>query len=307
MILTVTLNPAVDISYGLEEFKIDTVNRVSDVRKTAGGKGLNVTRVLAELGERVLATGLAGGTNGEFITDQIQLIAEEDFYLILEDSRNCIAILHEGNQTEILEDGPKISIDEEWEFRKHFKNLLKDFDTVVFSGSLPKGLPQDYYARLMQNTESRNVVLDTSGSCLKEVLLSSYKPTVIKPNKEELEQLLGVQIADDIEELKTALNNILFDGIEWIIVSLGKDGAFAKHGSTFYRVEIPKIKVVNPVGSGDSTVAGIASALHLNEKDEVLLKKAMALGMLNAQEKQTGHVNMTKYESLFNQVRVREV
>ena len=99
----------------------------------------------------------------------------------------------------------------------------------------------------------------------------------------------------------------LFDGIEWVIVSLGANGAFAKHGDVFYKVDIPKIDVVNPVGSGDSTVAGIASGLYHHESDADLLKKANVLGMLNAQEAQTGHVNMGHYDALYQQLIVKEV
>ncbi|WP_223844859.1 PfkB family carbohydrate kinase, partial [Streptococcus pneumoniae] len=103
------------------------------------------------------------------------------------------------------------------------------------------------------------------------------------------------------------LQEPLFAGIEWIIVSLGANGTFAKHGDTFYKVDIPRIQVVNPVGSGDSTVAGISSGLLHKESDAELLIKANVLGMLNAQEKMTGHVNMANYQVLYDQLIVKEV
>ena len=99
----------------------------------------------------------------------------------------------------------------------------------------------------------------------------------------------------------------MFKGIDWVIVSLGADGAFAKHGDVFYKVDIPKIEVVNPVGSGDSTVAGIASALYHQEDDQALLTKANVLGMLNAQEATTGHINIHRYDDLYQQINVKEV
>lgn len=117
-----------------------------------------------------------------------------------------------------------------------------------------------------------------------EVLRGSGKPTVIKPNTEELSQILNKEITDDVDSLKAALSQDIFTGIEWIVVSLGSKRAFAKHQNTFYQVTIPKISVVNPVGSGDSTVAGIVSALVNDEADDSLLKKANTLSMLNAQE-----------------------
>ena len=309
MILTVTLNPSIDISYPLEELKLDTVNRVSEVSKTAGGKGLNVTRVLAESGETVGATGFVGGTNGQFIKTHLPRDVQSFFYDILGDTRNCIAILHEGNQTEILEAGPEIIRTEALGFLHHFKLLMPTADVIAISGSLPTGLPVDYYASLIEIAKEagRKVVLDSSGKSLEAVLHSPFKPTVIKPNREELSQLLGRDVSADFEDLKEVLKDPLFEGIEWIIVSLGGDCAFAKHGDVFYKVDIPKIEVVNPVGSGDSTVAGISAALSSGKDDAALLTHAMVLGMLNAQEKMTGHVNIAHYDDLYQQINVKEV
>lgn len=309
MILTVTLNPSIDISYPLEELKLDTVNRVSEVSKTAGGKGLNVTRVLAESGETVGATGFVGGTNGQFIKTHLPRDVQSFFYDILGDTRNCIAILHEGNQTEILEAGPEIIRTEALGFLHHFKLLMPTADVIAISGSLPTGLPVDYYASLIEIAKEagRKVVLDSSGKSLEAVLHSPFKPTVIKPNNEELSQLLGYEVTTDLDQLKEVLQSDLFKGIEWVIVSLGADGAFAKHGDSFYKVDIPKIEVVNPVGSGDSTVAGIASALYHQEDDQALLTKANVLGMLNAQEATTGHINIHRYDDLYQQINVKEV
>ena len=309
MILTVTMNPSIDISYPLDELKIDTVNRVVDVTKTAGGKGLNVTRVLSEFGDSVVATGLVGGKLGDFLVENIDDKVSKRFFSIQGETRNCIAILHGENQTEILEKGPEVQEKEGQDFLAHFKELIETVEVVAISGSLPAGLPVDYYASLVElaNLVGKPVVLDCSGAALQAVLESPHKPTVIKPNNEELSQLLGREISKDLDELKAVLQEPLFDGIEWIIVSLGANGAFAKHGNTFYKVDIPRIQVVNPVGSGDSTVAGIASGLFHNETDQELLIKANVLGMLNAQEKMTGHVNMTNYQGLYDQLIVKEV
>lgn len=310
MILTVTMNPSVDIAYQLDRFELDSVNRVAETIKTPGGKGLNVTRVLFQAGEGVLATGLLGGKIGEFIQKELDKASiKHAFSPIAQETRNCIAILHEGQQTELLEQGPTIAAEEADRFLDHFEGLLKEVDVVAISGSLPKGLALDYYAKLIGfcHRYSKPVVLDCSGATLLEVLKGSAKPTVIKPNSEELSQLLGRPISNDINDLKEVLADPLFAGIEWVIVSLGSQGAFAKHGNQCYKVTIPRIEVINPVGSGDSTVAGIASALLQKASDSELLKKANCLGMLNAQEKQTGYVNMANYASLYDQIKVEEV
>ncbi|MGT2896696.1 tagatose-6-phosphate kinase [Streptococcus entericus] len=310
MILTITMNPSVDVAYPLERLVLDKVNRVPNARKTAGGKGLNVTRVLAEVGDQVLASGCLGGRLGDYIEDNLPENVESAFFRIAGETRNCVAILHDdGQQTEILEAGPTLSEQEAQDFLRHFEQLLDKTAVVVLSGSLPAGLPTDYYVRLVNLAQQagRPVVLDCSGASLEAVLRSEHKPTVIKPNNDELSDLLGFEVTKDIDQLKTVLQDDLFAGIEWIVVSLGAGGAFAKHGDKFYRVTIPKIDVVNPVGSGDSTVAGIASAIFHQESDQDLLKKANVLGMLNAQEEMTGHVNMANYDKLYQQLKVEEV
>lgn len=310
MILTITLNPSVDIAYQLNQFRLDSVNRVEKVQKTAGGKGLNVTRVLKQIGEDVLATGFIGGELGNDVKNQLyQNHIKSSFVEISGETRNCIAILHEGQQTEILEQGPTIQEHEALNFIEHLSNLLSKVEVVVISGSLPKGLESDYYVKIVELCKKFGVavVLDCSGEALKKVLESKEKPTVIKPNTEELSQLIGSDVTDENQELQSVLSSQMFQGIEWIVVSLGAKGAFAKHKDKFYRVRIPKIDVVNPVGSGDSTVAGIAASLAHALPDVELLKNANILGMLNAQEEQTGYVNLEHSEELYSQIEVEEV
>ncbi|MEO5301363.1 tagatose-6-phosphate kinase [Enterococcus cecorum] len=310
MILTITLNPSVDIAYQLDTFHLDTVNRVEKVQKTAGGKGLNVTRVLKQVGEDVVATGFIGGEIGSYVKKQLtRNDIKNSFVEIGNETRNCIAVLHDGQQTEILEQGPTIQEHEALNFIEHLEIILNNVEVVVISGSLPKGLASNYYVEIVELCKQYDVavVLDCSGEALKKVLESQQKPTVIKPNTEELSQLIGKNITDDIQELKSVLSGQLFQGIEWIVVSLGAKGAFAKHNDKFYRVKIPKINVVNPVGSGDSTVAGIAASLAHALPDVGLLKNANVLGMLNAQEEQTGYVNLEHSEVLYSQIEVEEV
>ena len=307
MILTVTMNPSVDISYPLEKFNLDTVNRISKVNKTPGGKGLNVTRVLKQLDDKVVATGFIGGALGMDIQKKLtEMGIENQFFEISGETRNCIAILHEGNQTEILENGPTISQSESEKFLEYFERLVQEVEIISISGSLPNGLEDDYYSKMIGICEKygKPVVLDCSGKALVEVLENEHKPKVIKPNTEELSQLIGKDVSKNPDELKEVLKDKLFENIEWIIVSLGADGAFAKHNDKFYKVNVPKIEVVNPVGSGDSTVAGITSAIHENANDEDLLRKANVLGMLNAMEKLTGFVNLERYEELFGKIEV---
>lgn len=310
LILAVTMNPSVDISYPMDTFKLDDVNRAKTVRKTAGGKGLNVARVVAQMEEEVLATGVLGGTIGEYIVQELNKNnILNDFYRIDKESRNCIAILHEGMQTEILESGPTLSREEGTAFLEKYKSLLSKVSLVTISGSLPKGLPTDFYHQMLAISHEKGipVILDSSGESLKQALLYEAKPLAIKPNSAELSQLLGIEVEEKISSLKQAIGNDLFNGIEWIVVSMGGKGAFVKHGEDFYRITIPKINVVNPVGSGDATVAGLAVALNRNLTVEAVLKTAMTTGMLNTMEAGTGYIHFAEFNRYFDLVKVEKI
>lgn len=309
MILTVTMNPSVDISYPLEKLKLDTVNRVANIRKEAGGKGLNVSRVISLAGEDVLATGLIGGILGEYITGHLdQQRIKNNFYRIADDSRNCIAILHEGSQTEILESGPVVTQQEQEQFVEHFTHLLDLANTITLSGSLPIGVPYEYYQTLINIAQSRNkkVLLDCSGESFKEALAGPTLPYLIKPNKFELEQLTGQSFdADYLESFIDLISHHkALQEIPWIVVSLGKDGAIARINGRYFRVKVPEIDIVNAVGSGDATVAGLAVGLNNCETPENILKRAMTFGILNALEPRTGCIDIVNYQSIFNKITV---
>ncbi|MCK1982595.1 MULTISPECIES: tagatose-6-phosphate kinase [Peribacillus] len=310
MILAVTMNPSVDISYPVDRFKIDVVNRVETVRKTAGGKGLNVARVIAQLEEEVLSTGVLGGTIGDYIVQELnESNIPNDFLRIKKESRNCIAILHEGKQTEILESGPTLSKEEGKAFLEKFECLLTTASLVTISGSLPKGLPTHFYLKMVEicSNKGKPVVVDTSGEALKQVLKHEKKPFAIKPNAAELSQLFGFEAEAGIIDLKQTLNHDIFKGIEWIVVSMGDKGAFVRQGDDYYQVTIPKIDVVNPVGSGDATIAGLAVALNRNQTVESVLKTAMTTGMLNTMEAVTGFINLNKFKQYFDLVKVEKI
>ncbi|MFH5811324.1 hexose kinase [Companilactobacillus sp. FL22-1] len=305
-VLTITMNPSVDISYPLEHLKIDTVNRVKDVSKTAGGKGLNVTRVLKQLGVEVTASGIIGGTIGQYITNQLdENDVDHAFMKISQESRNCIAILHDnGDQTEILEAGPILSKDDENSFLKHFEDQVSSFKLVTISGSLPQGLSKALYSKMVQVAAKHNVpvILDSSNEALRLALESDVKPFMIKPNQDEIAQLIGKEIGD-LNDLKDKLaTEDIFQDIPWVVVSLGSHGAFVKYHQDFFKVNIPKINAVNPVGSGDSTVAGLAAGIVKNEQPEDIMKRAMTVGILNTLQEKTGYIDISQYKDYFEKV-----
>lgn len=309
MILTITMNPSIDVSYPLDQLNIDTVNRIDKVSKTAGGKGLNVSRVLSQLGAPVTATGVVGGHFGDYLTEQLDKDGiNHAFSKIAGETRSCIAILHEGQQTEILESGPEVSEEEQKDFIANFEKLLEETDYITISGSLPKGIHHGFYARLIEKAAQKDVkvLLDTSGATLKESIESAHKPFLIKPNETEIADLLGKEI-DSEAKLIESLEDDEFEGIQWIVVTLGADGALVKYGKDYYRIEIPTIKVENPVGSGDSTIAGLAYALHKGMSPEDVVRTGMVTGMLNAREEKTGYINLDHFDELFEQVKVKKI
>lgn len=310
-ILAITMNPSVDISYPIEHLKIDTVNRVSNVTKTAGGKGLNVARVIHQLDEPVSTSGVLGGTIGTFISQQLNTVGlQEQFLHIPQESRNCIAILHDnGQQTEVLEGGPVLTAEQQTEFMQHFTSLLDEVSLVTISGSLPQGFTTDLYAQMIAAAAKKDVkvILDSSGDSLVAGISGEAKPLLIKPNQEEIAQLAGRELTDLADLQDVLLNEDVFNGLDWIVVSLGKDGALAKVGQEIYRVAIPKIKVVNPVGSGDSTVAGLAVGINRHESIPDVLKTAMTTGMLNTMEKETGHIDPELFDEYFAKVSVEKL
>lgn len=312
MILTVTMNPSVDISYPMEHLKLDTVNRVSSVSKTAGGKGLNVTRVLKLLGNDPIATGVVGGYLGESIQAKLN---EEDihhqFSIISGETRNSIAILHDdGKQTEILESGPTLTEKDQESFLLLFQQLIKKVDLITISGSLPNGLTEDFYCELLDcaKTQKLPVFLDTSNRYLSNALNHSNKPTLIKPNLEELNDLLQTSYqADETEKIKNLLLCPLFQDIPYVIITLGKLGAIAKLQNEVYQATIPVIQAKNPVGSGDATIAGLAHAYHQKKSPEEMLKTGMTTGILNALEPETGKINPQYFEEIYNQVKCEKL
>ncbi|MBS4761279.1 hexose kinase [Carnobacteriaceae bacterium zg-ZUI252] len=307
MIITVTLNPAIDMAYELDTLQLDSTNRIKKVEKTAGGKGLNVSRVLHQIGDDIMALGFAGGHTGKTIVEKLtDLGIQNDFTTIDGETRNCISVMHDGQQTELLEKGPTISQSEQNEFINTFIKHAQHADVIVLSGSLSDGLPTNFYAQLLERVSQHKVVVDTSNQALLECLKGAVKPFAIKPNLDELSHLFNRKV--EITELPTLLvENEWLKEIPLVCVSLGGDGAMVKYNHNVYRVRIPKITVVSPTGSGDSVVAGLASGLQRGYAIEEWLQHAMVLGMLNAQQSKTGYVNLDNYNDLKEKITVEKI
>ncbi|MFI3131091.1 1-phosphofructokinase family hexose kinase, partial [Mammaliicoccus sciuri] len=258
-LLTITLNTSVDIAYQLDHFELNQTNRVKNVIKTAGGKGLNVTRVANILGIDHLATGIIGGTTGEFIKrDLDQDHIKHDFYETNIESRQCIAILNGAHQTELLEQGDSITQEDIQLLIQHVTELIQGHDMIAISGSALPGMNVEAYQTLIDIAVShgKKVLLDVNGHTLKDLLNHEGQslPYLIKPNIEELAQLFNVKDQDNHQEIINALKSPLLSQIPCVMISLGSNGALYKYQHQIYKVNIPKIKVVNAVGSGDREI-----------------------------------------------------
>ena len=308
MILVVNLNASVDKRYKISEVTKGSVMRASHVDNTPGGKGIHVANVVTILKEDCIATGFLGGKTGEFIEEKLnEYNIRQDFVKIQGDTRECIAIITDDlTQTEILEPGPEVKISEQDEFIKKYTELIKDSDIIVASGSLPRNIPKDFYGKLikMANDLGKKFLLDTSGELLKEGIKA--KPFFIKPNKDEIEALTGKKI-ENIEDAIAEIKEFHKQGIELVVISLGSNGSVAGYNNKFYKVNVPKVNAVNPVGSGDSYVGGIAVALQRGYNIEDMLKYASACGTANALEEETGFVNKNTVEDLFNQISINTI
>jgi len=308
MILTITANPSVDISYELENFKIDDVNRTNQVIKDAGGKGIHVGYVLNELGEDVVHSGFVGGALGEYIKNTIKNKGQESRFIdIGEDTRNCIAVLHEGNQTEILEKGPKITTTEENDFIEKFDEITKGCDYINVSGSLPNGLNASFYERIIAYAKEKNkfISVDTSGKTLESIINAGVKPDLIKPNESEIGDVLKTEVSKD--NLVDILLREPFKDIRYIIASMGKDGAIVKIDNKVYKANVPEVEAINPVGSGDSSLAGAIYAISKDKDDIDIIKTSMTCGLLNVLNKEIAHINMDDFDKYYEQIEVEEI
>lgn len=308
MILTITANPSVDISYELEEFKIDDVNRTNEVLKDAGGKGIHVGYVLNELGANIVHSGFVGGALGEYIKKTLEDKGQESRFIeIEEDTRNCIAILHEGKQTEILEKGPTISSKEEEEFLERLDEISAGCDYINISGSLPSGLDVSFYKKIIDYAKENNkfISVDTSGKTLEEIINSDIKPDLIKPNETEIADVLHARVNKN--NLPGVLLKSPFKDIKYIIVSMGKDGAIIKANDKIYEANVPLIEAINPVGSGDSSLAGALYAIDNGKDDVDIIKTSMTCGLLNVLNKEIAHINMDDFDKYYNQIKVEEI
>lgn len=282
MIYTLTFSPAIDYVVFLDEFKMDTTNRTLKEEYYFGGKGINVSTVLNELGIANTALGFVSGFTGEALEKGLNENGIKNDFIHLDNGITRINIkIKEKKETEINAQGPKIS---EQKIQELLDRLytLKEGDILVISGNVPNTLPEDIYERILKNLEGKGIqyVVDATGELLKKVL--KYKPLFIKPNKKELEELIGEPI-NGKAELRKGAEILQGMGAQNVLVSLGGAGAYLLcRDGTGHMMGTVSVKAVNTVGAGDSMVAGFLAGL-LNSGDfGEALKLGIAAGTATA-------------------------
>lgn len=280
MIYTVTFNPSIDYIMFTNGFEIKGLNRATSTYKFAGGKGINVSRVLKTLGVSSTALGFAGGFPGEFIDQTLEESQiKTDFIKVDEDTRINVK-LKSGDETEINAPGPSITDDQFLALLNQIKQTTKE-DTVIVAGSVPKSIPSDAYAQIAEITQSTGakLVVDAEKDLVNTVL--KYQPLFIKPNKDELEEMFDMTVESDQDVVKYG-REILKEGAQSVIISLGGDGAIYIDKARSIKAQNPKGQVVNTVGSGDSTVAGMVAGLESGLSLEDAFQQAVASGTATA-------------------------
>lgn len=310
MITTITLNVSVDKAYYIKGSIVPgTVARVVKCRNTAGGKGLNVARIADFCGEEVTAAGFIGGFNGAYVKDLLDRDGiYNQFTKTKAETRSCINILAEDEtSTEYLEPGETVTEEEVSRFFKDLDQLLESTDVFTISGSIPAGVPKDIYAKMIGKIKEKGkqVILDTSGDFLKEGIKAG--PTMIKPNDEELEAILGVPIENRQQTIDAAKEMRSQYGIQYVVVSLGGDGALLVGEEGIFHGKPPALKAVNTVGCGDSMVGAFAVAMKRKMKVKEALAYAVAVSAANAVNPETGHIRMEDVEEILPKVMVKKL
>jgi 1-phosphofructokinase family hexose kinase len=315
LIITVTLNTALDKTLAVPNFRPGRRHRTVEQTTMPGGKGVNIARVLKTLGQPVIATGFAGGPTGTRLVEQLtQLSVLSDFVRIREETRTNTALIDPttGEQTEVNERGPHVSEQEIELFADKLLYLAKGAGMCVFAGSLPRGVDVDLYGQLISAVKRLGVVtvVDTEGDPLRRAVRA--EPAVISPNVLEAEELVGHEFNDD-EDLLLAVREMVQLGAREAIMTEAS-GCLAQllpdepqGPPRIFRARIPEVETAATVGSGDAFLAGFVAARYTRRSDEECLAYGVACGAESTYHLGAGIVDPARVERLVDEVEVERL
>lgn len=305
MIHTLTLNPALDKTVVIPDFRADTVNRIQSLRLDPGGKGINVSKVICKMGGISRATALLGGSTGHIIREMLEAEGiEVDAVSVFGQTRTNLKIIDPESKTntDINEPGLALTPEQTEDIFRHFTAQLKEGDLAVLAGSVPAGVPHDIYARYIRSCRDRGVkvFLDADGPLFAEGVQAA--PYLIKPNQDELSRYMGTPLTT-LEEIQAAARKLLDLGISKVVVSMGGNGALYVSCDACLYAPALSVPVGSTVGAGDSVVAALALAEERGLTPEQTLALATATGAANVMSSGTQAADAAQVEALLPQVR----
>ena len=312
MIVTVTLNAALDRTVTVPNFQRGHRHRASQGLTLAGGKGINIARALKRLGAPVVATGLAGGRTGTRIVEELTAEAIlNDFVRIADESRTTTAVVDptSSSYTEIVEWGPHVEPEELEMLMEKLHYLARGADAVIFAGSLPRGVQDGFYAEAIRDLKRRNVqsVLDSDGQPLR--LGTEAEPFLVTPNQPEAEGLVGQEFSDD-DDFLMALDAIADTGAQNVLITYeaGCVGRFREDRRVRrFRALAPRLEAISAVGSGDTLLAGFIAARVEGRSTEDSLRNAVAAGAVSTLEVGAGRFQPRELGRIAAEVRIEEL
>ncbi|OPX45423.1 tagatose-6-phosphate kinase [Ruminiclostridium hungatei] len=309
MITALSLSPAVDRIYMIDNFTPGSLYRVGNCIQSAGGKGINVSRVLKILEAPVRVLGFKAGSTGQWLEKSLEDLGAETGFIPVEGqsrTNNNIIDKINGLETEILEEGPTID-NEAWEvFLQKFRLCLRDTKVLVCSGGLPRGLGADTYAGLIREAGKAGVktMLDSSGEVLKQGVEAG--PYLIKPNLKELSTYFNRQFGSD-GQIVEACREIIKKGVSIVVTSLGEKGALLVSEDKVLKARPLEVKALNTIGSGDSMVAGISKGLAEELPLEECFRLGCACAASNTEFIEIGVINKSRVEQLKQDIAIYEI
>lgn len=306
MIITVTLNPALDKTLYIDKFDVGGVNRASKMRTDIGGKGINVSKVLTNFGIESVCTGFLGGNLRDFFIKELEFKSiRKRFINIKDNTRINIKIVDRssGMNTDINELGPEITEAELNEFMESFTSICSKDDIVVLSGGVSPSVPKDIYNKLISIAKDKGAItiLDAEGELLREGL--EAKPHIIKPNEHELSALYNKGKVSKSELIEIA-SNLRKDGISKILISMGAEGAVYLTDNGIFSAKALKVPVKSTVGAGDSMVAAIVYSMLNHYDDLETLRFATACGAATVSLEGTQACTLSQISDLLNRIDV---
>jgi 1-phosphofructokinase family hexose kinase len=304
MIYTLTPNPAVDRELTVPAMEFDSVLRASESRMDFGGKGFNVSRLLRGMEATSTAVGFLAGSAGELLQNGLKSLGiGTDFVWVPGETRTNVSIVTQSHDhyIKVNEKGPQVDASKQQEMLDKISALTKPGDWWVLAGSMPPGVTDDFYARVVNvlNKREANAILDTTGEALK--LGCAEKPYLIKPNAEEVHALIGMPV-DSTTEIAAAAAELRKMGAQNVVISMGKAGALLQTPEGTWLTHSPKIQEKNPIGAGDSMVGGLVWALSQGIALKDALGWGVASGAATASLSGTEVGTRPLIEALFGQV-----